>query len=64
MKYAIIALLFTASTLTTVALAQDGGGHGPPRSLIIVMPQPTAPLPTKPVQKLFQPKSRLVLMTH
>jgi hypothetical protein len=64
MKYAIIALLFTASTLTTVALAQDGGGHGPPRSLIIVMPQPTAPSPTKPLQKLFQPKSRLVSMTH
>jgi hypothetical protein len=64
MKYVIIALLFTASTLTTVALAQDGGGHGPPRSLIIVMPQPTAPLPTTTVQKLFQPKSRLVLMTH
>jgi hypothetical protein len=64
MKYVIIALLFTASTLTTVALAQDGGGHGPPKSLIIVMPQPTAPLPTTPVQKLFQPKSRLVLMTH
>jgi hypothetical protein len=63
MKYAIIALLFTASSLTSVALAQDGAGHGPPRSLIIV-PQPTAPLPTKPVQKLFQPKSRLVSMTH
>jgi hypothetical protein len=64
MKYAIIALLFTASTLATVALAQDGGGHGPPRSLIIITPQPTAPLPTKPLSKLFQPTSRLVSKTQ
>jgi hypothetical protein len=64
MKYAIIALLFTASSLTSVALAQDGAGHGPPRSLIIITTQPTAPLPTKPLSKLFQPKSRLVSMTH
>jgi hypothetical protein len=64
MRYAIVTLLVMTSTVTTVAVAQDGTGHGPPRSLIIVTPQPTAPLPTKPLSKLFQPTSRLVSMTQ
>lgn len=67
MKYAIITLLVTASTVTTVAVAQDGGGHGPPKSPIIVMPQPTpvptTTSPTAPGPKLWQPKLQLASMT-
>ena len=59
MRYLMVALLFMTST---VALAQEGGGHGPPL-LIIVMPQPTTTLPTKPLSKVFQPKSLLAPMT-
>ena len=40
MRYVVVAFLFLTST---VALAQEGGGHGPPKS-IIVMPQPTTPI--------------------
>jgi hypothetical protein len=58
MRYVMVALLFMTSTF---ALAQEGGGHGPPLS-IIVMPQPTTTLPTTPLSKLFQPKSRLTPM--
>jgi hypothetical protein len=44
MKYALIALLLIASTGTTVAVAQEGGGHGPPTAPT-TMPTPT-PQPT------------------
>ena len=57
MRYAIVTLLVMTSTVTTVAVAQDGNGHGPPRLSIILIPQPTAPSPTRPLSKLFQPKS-------
>jgi hypothetical protein len=64
MKHAIVALLVTASTVTTSAVAQDGTGHGPPQS-IIVIPQPT-PAPTTSstasVPKLLQPKLQLAPM--
>jgi hypothetical protein len=67
MKYAIVTLLFMISTVATVAIAQDGGGHGPPRLPIIVMPQPTpAPTtasPTAPGPKLWQLKLRPSTMT-
>jgi len=56
MKYANVTLLVMASTISSVALAQDGGGHGPPRSpIIIAVPQPT-PVPRVPVPKLLQPR--------
>ena len=45
MKYAVIALLFLAPA--TVAVAQDGGSHGPPASSPIIRPT-TTPLPTQP----------------
>ena len=49
MKYALIALLLVASTGTTVALAQEGAGHGPPSSQTAPVIVPTAPtLPTAP----------------
>lgn len=47
MKYAVIALLFLAPGITTVAVAQEGGGHGPP-SMPVIVPSPTT-LPTQPV---------------
>lgn len=59
MRYVVVAFLFLTST---VALAQEGGGHGPPKS-IIVMPQPTTPMPTQSPSKLFQPKSELASMS-
>jgi len=66
MKYTIVTLLLMTS-VTTVAVAQDGTGHGPPKAPVIVMPQPlpvptTAPS-TKPLSKLFQVKSELASMT-
>jgi hypothetical protein len=62
MKYAIVAFVVLTSTITTVAVAQDGTGHGPPRSMIIIVPQPTTPPPIKTLAKLFQPTSRLTPM--
>jgi hypothetical protein len=60
MRYALVTFFVMASTVATVALAQDGGGRGPPKSPIIIMPQPTTlPMPASPtgsVQKFFQPK--------
>lgn len=66
MRYAIVTLLAMASSVTTVAIAQDGNGHGPPRAPIIVMPQTPMPTPASPtgaVQKFFQPTSQLASMT-
>jgi hypothetical protein len=64
MKYAIVTFLVLTSAITTVAVAQDGTGHGPPRTLVIIVPQPTTPLPTTTLAKLFQPTSRLTPMTN
>jgi hypothetical protein len=61
MRYAIVTLVALTSTIATLAVAQDGTGHGPPKSVIIVVPQPTTP-PIKPLSKLFQPNSRLASM--
>jgi len=67
MKYTIAALFILASAVTTVALAQDGAGQGPPKkSAIIVMPGIPLPTPspsTGTLQKFFQPKSELASMT-
>jgi hypothetical protein len=63
MRYAIVTFLALTSTITAVAVAQDGTGHGPPKSVIIV-PQPTTPPPIKVLSKLFQPPSRLTPMTN
>jgi hypothetical protein len=46
MRYPVITLLLLASTGATVAVAQDGSGHGPPHAPVIV-PTPTT-LPTQP----------------
>jgi len=48
MKYAVITLLLLGSTGATVAVAQDGSGHGPPTVPIVTTPttQPTMPAPT------------------
>jgi hypothetical protein len=66
MKYTIVTLLLMTS-VTTVAVAQDGSGRGPPKAPIIVLPQPL-PVPTTapstgPLSKFFQPMSELASMT-
>ena len=66
MKYAIVALLIVTPAVTTVALAQDGGGHGPPRTVVVTSPTlPTIPVPTTSggsLLKLFQPSAELESM--
>jgi hypothetical protein len=66
MKYTIVTLLVMASTVTTVAVAQDGSAQGPPKRPIIVMPRPipvpTPASPTGPVRKFFQPQAELASM--
>jgi len=43
MRHLTLTLLVMTSAAISVAFAQDGGVHGPPKpSTIIVMPQPTA----------------------
>ena len=64
MRFVIVTLLAMTSAVTTVAVAQDGTGHGPPKSPIIVVPQIPLPIPGMPtgyVQKFFQPKPGLML---
>ena len=66
MKCAILTLLVTASLVTTIAVAQDGTGHGPPRSIIVIpqpTPVPTTTSPTAPVPKLWQLKLLLAPKT-
>jgi hypothetical protein len=59
MKYAIVAFLVIASTTTAITIAQDGTGHGPPKSSIIIQPQPTPTSPTRaPAPTTAQPKLR------
>jgi hypothetical protein len=48
MKCAVVTFLVIASTATMLAAAQDGTGHGPPKSPIIVTP----PTPASPATVL------------
>jgi hypothetical protein len=60
-----MALLIMAPAITTVALAQDGGGHGPPKSTILTLPTlPTIPVPTTggSLTSHFQPRAELSSM--
>jgi hypothetical protein len=64
MRYAIVTLLAMTSSVTTVAVAQDGGAHGPPKSpIVIAMPRPTTGPTTAPskvaLPRLLQPKLEL-----
>lgn len=66
MRFATVTFLVMTSAAATIAVAQDGGGHGPPKSSIIVVPQipvPTTASTTGSVQKFFQPASELLSMT-
>jgi hypothetical protein len=69
MKYSIFTLLAVTALGTTVAVAQDGSGRGPPKSPtpIITAPQPapgsTILGPKVPVPKLSQSKLELPLGT-
>jgi hypothetical protein len=59
MRYATVTLLVIASTVTTVAIAQDGNGHGPPDTpIIIAQPGPTSILQGIILGKLSQTKLR------
>lgn len=61
MKCAIVTFFVIASTATTLAMAQEGGGQGPPKpqSIIVTGPLPAPKLPgTAPLPKLLQPKLR------
>jgi hypothetical protein len=65
MRYAIVAFLIMTPALAPIALAQDGGGHGPPRSVVVTSPTlPTIPMPTSggSISKLFQPNAELESM--
>jgi hypothetical protein len=63
-KCTIAALFLLTPAVTTLALAQDGGGEGPPKKMIIVSPMPVpTPTPTGTVQRFFQPASELVSLT-
>ena len=44
MKHAILSLLVMTSTVTTVAVAQEGNGGSPPHSPIVI--GPSTPVPT------------------
>jgi hypothetical protein len=64
MRYLTVTLLVMISTVTSVAIAQDGGVHGPPKPPIIVMPQPTTPplpWPGVPLPQFSQPAAELPL---
>ena len=58
MRYAIATLLVIASTATTLAVAQDGIGHGPPKASIIAT-QPTPAAPTVSLSRVFRPATEL-----
>jgi hypothetical protein len=69
MNFTSVTLLALASMLTTAAIAQDGGGHGPPHAPIIAIPQMPVPMPiptspTGTVQKFFQSQSGLAPATR
>ena len=55
MKHAILSLLVMTSTATTVAVAQDGNGHGPPHSPIVIGPLTSLPTTTPPTQPSRNP---------
>jgi hypothetical protein len=64
MKY-VLAVLLT-SAVATVALAQDGTAHGPPKAPIIVtvptLPGTSVPTTGGSLSSLFQPKAELSAM--
>ena len=65
MRYAIVALLIMTPAIAPIALAQDGTGHGPPRTLVITVPSlPTIPVPSPAgsISKFFQPNAELEAM--
>jgi len=65
MRYAIVALLIMAPAVTTVAFAQDGTAHGPPKTAILTLPTlPTTSVPQTggALTSHFQPKAELSSM--
>ena len=61
MRYAIVTFLVLVSTATTLAVAQDGNAHGPPKTSIILT-QPTTSAPTVVLSKAFRPVTALASM--
>ena len=62
MRYAIVTLFVIASTATTLAVAQDGLGHGPPKASVIAT-QSTAAAPAISLSRVFRPVTELAAMT-
>jgi hypothetical protein len=65
MRHAIMAFLIMTPAVAPIALAQDGTGHGPPRTVVVTQPSlPTIPVPTSggSLSKLFQPNAELESM--
>jgi hypothetical protein len=61
MRFAVTTVLILTSAVSSVALAQDGTGHGPPKvSSVVFLAQPSAPSQTSNASKIFQPKSILM----
>ena len=61
MKHPFVTLFLMTSAVTTIALAQDGGASGPPKSVIVTEPTvPTTTVPNGSIKKFFQPKSEFV----
>jgi hypothetical protein len=67
MKFATLAVVVMASTVASAALAQDGGGHGPPiKAANTFTGSPDAAVMNTSLgslSKLFQPKLDLVPAT-
>ncbi len=61
MKHAIGALLILTCAVTSIAVAQDGTGHGPPKTSVIVT-VPTVPTTGGSLSSQFQPKAELSSM--
>ena len=61
MKYAIVSFLVIASAAATLAVAQDGVGHGPPKASIMVAHATPAPS-TVSLSRVFRPTTELASM--
>jgi hypothetical protein len=63
MRHTIVTLLVIASAATTtLAVAQDGVGHGPPKASIMLA-QPTPAASRVSLSRVFRPTTELVSMT-
>ncbi len=62
MKYAVGVLLIVTSAITSIAVAQDGTGHGPPKTSAIVTVPTVSTMTAGSLSSQFQPKAELSSM--